>query len=128
MSSRRILILTDYAVRDLNEDATLPYEDNTFDVVTNAVSVDYLTKPLEMMKEVHRVLKPGWARRHELLQRCFPTKAVSCGPPRGTWTTSGSWARTSTSRAGSRGWPRRTSRRNRGKTDPMYVVFARKEA
>ena len=52
-------ILTDYVVRDLNENPELPYEDNTFDVVTNAVSVDYLTRPLEMMKEVRRVLKPG---------------------------------------------------------------------
>ena len=26
-------ILNDYAVRDLNEDPTLPYPDNTFDVV-----------------------------------------------------------------------------------------------
>jgi hypothetical protein len=30
-----------------------------YQVVTNAVSVDYLTRPLEMMKEVNRVLKPG---------------------------------------------------------------------
>lgn len=27
---------TEYAVRDLNEDPTLPYEDNAFDVITNA--------------------------------------------------------------------------------------------
>lgn len=52
-------ILTDYAVKDLNEDPILPYADSTFDVVTNAVSVDYLTKPMEVFKEMHRVLKPG---------------------------------------------------------------------
>lgn len=33
-------VATDYAVHDLNVDPCLPYEDNTFDVVTNAVSVD----------------------------------------------------------------------------------------
>lgn len=43
-------VLTDYVVRDLNIDPVLPYEDNTFDVITNAVSVDYLTKPREVMK------------------------------------------------------------------------------
>ena len=43
--------LTEYAVRDLNADPTLPYADGSFDVVTNAVSVDYLTKPLEVMRE-----------------------------------------------------------------------------
>jgi SAM-dependent methyltransferase len=112
-------ILSDYAVRDLNEDPTLPYEDNTFDVVTNAVSVDYLTKPLEMMKEVNRVLKPGGARRDELLQPVFPDQGgLGVDRHRETWTTSGSWARTSTSRGGSRGWRRRTSRRNRGKPIP----------
>jgi hypothetical protein len=28
--------LTEYAVKDLNEDPKLPYEDNSFDVITNA--------------------------------------------------------------------------------------------
>ena len=32
-------------MKDLNEDPTLPFEDNSFDVVTNAVSIDYLTNP-----------------------------------------------------------------------------------
>ena len=47
---------------DLNETPKLPYEDDSFDFVTNAVSVDYLTKPLEVMQEVRRVLKPGEER------------------------------------------------------------------
>ena len=29
----------------------LPYEDNTFDVITNAVSTDYLTKPIEVSQD-----------------------------------------------------------------------------
>ena len=33
-------------------------EDREFDAVTIAVSVDYLNKPLEVFKEMHRVLKP----------------------------------------------------------------------
>lgn len=41
-------ILTDFEVKDLNKDPKLPYPDNTFDVVTNAVSVDYLCRPLEV--------------------------------------------------------------------------------
>ena len=39
-------VLTDFSVRDLNKEPKLPYEDNTFDVITNVVSVDYLNKPL----------------------------------------------------------------------------------
>ena len=40
--------LTEHAVQDLNADPRLPYEDNSFDVITNCVSVDYLTRPLEV--------------------------------------------------------------------------------
>jgi len=65
-----------YVVKDLNEDPTLPFEDNSFDVVTNVVSIDYLTKPLAIVKEVARVLKPGGQAMFALSNRCFPTKAV----------------------------------------------------
>merc|ERR1712178_44752 len=80
---KRNPILNDYTVKDLNEEAVLPYEDNTFDVVTNAVSVDYLTRPVEMMKEVNRVLKPGGLAVMSFSNRCFPTKAISI------WTATG---------------------------------------
>ena len=65
-----------YVVKDLNEDPTLPFEDNSFDVVTNVVSIDYLTKPLAICKEIRRVLKPGGQALMALSNRCFPTKAV----------------------------------------------------
>ena len=39
-------VLTDFTVRDLNQNPKLPYDDNSFDVITNVVSVDYLNKPL----------------------------------------------------------------------------------
>lgn len=41
-------ILTEYVVRDLNVDPKLPYESDSFDVITNAVSVDYLARPIEV--------------------------------------------------------------------------------
>lgn len=55
---KRNKVLTDYTVRDLNVDPTLPYPDATFDVITNTVSVDYLTKPIEVFKEMHRYDRP----------------------------------------------------------------------
>ena len=121
-------ILTDYVVRDLNENPELPYEDNTFDVVTNAVSVDYLTRPLEMMKEVRRVLKPGGLAIMSFSNRCFPTKAVSI------WTATGDldhiWIVGAYYHyAGGFEAPAAEDISPKpGKTDPMYVVFARKEA
>lgn len=50
---------TEWFVRDLNEEPKFPYEDNSFDLVTNCVSIDYLTKPREILQEVGRVLRPG---------------------------------------------------------------------
>lgn len=48
-----------YHVKDLNIDPTLPYEDNMFDAVTCVVSIGYLIYPIEVLKEVYRILKPG---------------------------------------------------------------------
>jgi len=67
----------EYVVKDLNADPTLPFPDNSFDIVTNAVSIDYLNKPLSICKEVARVLKPGGAAMFALSNRCFPTKAIN---------------------------------------------------
>lgn len=63
-------------VRDLNENPTLPYSSSTFDVVTNSLSVDYLTNPLPVFTEIHRVLKPGGKGAMAFTNRCFPTKVV----------------------------------------------------
>lgn len=69
--------MASYVVKDLNEDPTLPFDDNTFDIVTNAVSIDYLTNPLAICREVARVLKPGGAALFALSNRCFPSKAIN---------------------------------------------------
>ncbi|KAK3281860.1 hypothetical protein CYMTET_10369 [Cymbomonas tetramitiformis] len=119
-------ILSDFAVRDLNVNPLLPYEDNTFDVVTNTVSVDYLNKPLEMMKEVNRVLKPGGLAVMSFSNRCFPTKAISLwtatGDPDHVWIV-GSYFHY----AGGFTSPQVDDiSPNPGRTDPMYVVYARK--
>ena len=53
--------VSEFVVKDLNADPTLPFDDNSFDIVTNVVSIDYLTQPLPICKEVARVLKPGGA-------------------------------------------------------------------
>lgn len=39
-----------------------------------AVSVDYLTRPLEVFQEMHRCLKPGGLAVMSFSNRCFPTK------------------------------------------------------
>ena len=57
-------------------DPSLPYEDNSFDVITNTVSVDYLARPLEVFREMHRCLKPGGQAIMSFSNRCFPTKGA----------------------------------------------------
>ena len=51
--------VTEAVIHDLNENPALPFPDNTFDAVICSVSVDYITKPVEVFKEVQRILKPG---------------------------------------------------------------------
>lgn len=69
--------LSEYAVQDLNRDPVFPHADNSFDVVTCVVSVDYLTRPLEVFSEMRRVLKPGGTVIISQSNRCFPTKAIN---------------------------------------------------
>lgn len=66
-----------FVQKDLNNDPTLPYDDNSFDVVTCVVSIDYLVSPIEVLKEVHRVLRKGGKVILSQSNRCFPSKAVS---------------------------------------------------
>lgn len=66
-----------FEARDLNENPTLPYKDESFDVVTCVVSIDYLIEPVKVLKEVHRVLRPGGKVIISQSNRCFPTKAVA---------------------------------------------------
>ena len=74
---------TEWTVQDLNENPTLPYGDASFDVITNSLSVDYLTQPLEVFGEMSRVLKPGGLACMAFTNRCFPTVslATSSVPP-----------------------------------------------
>jgi len=68
--------LTDWVVQDLNTDPTLPFANDTFDVILNVVSVEYLTQPYEVFKEVGRVLKPGGLFLVVFSTRWFPPKVV----------------------------------------------------
>jgi hypothetical protein len=73
---RRNPRLAEYFVQDLNADPRLPLEDNRFDGVVICVSVQYLTRPVEVFCEIARVLKPGAPLIVTFSNRCFPTKAV----------------------------------------------------
>jgi SAM-dependent methyltransferase len=116
-------------VRDLNKDPTLPFAAESFDLITNCVSVDYLTRPLEVFREMGRCLRPGGRAVVSFSNRCFPTKAIDI------------WLRTSDAEhcfivgcyfhfAGGFDAPEALdiAPHSRGVTDPMYVVTATKSA
>ena len=68
--------LSEWTVHDLNRDPELPYEDGSLDAVLNAVSVQYLTRPVEVFQSIRRVLRPGGWSIVAMSHRCFPTKAI----------------------------------------------------
>jgi SAM-dependent methyltransferase len=69
--------LSAFVVHNLNSGESLPFEDNTFDAALCAVSVQYLTHPVETFREVARALKPGAPFIVTFSNRCFPTKAIN---------------------------------------------------
>jgi SAM-dependent methyltransferase len=67
---------TEQLVHDLNADPRIPLPDGDVDAVACCVSIDYLTRPIEVLAEAGRVLRPGGLLAVTFSNRCFPTKAV----------------------------------------------------
>lgn len=122
--------LTEFVVQDLNASPKLPYADNSFDFITNVVSVDYLTKPIEVFKEMHRCLKPGGQAIMSFSNRCFPTKAISIWTQTGDLDHAyivGSYFHYSVPGGFTEPEGKDISP-SPGRSDPMYVVYASKKA
>ncbi len=69
--------LTERAVQNLNVTPALPFANAAFDAALCCVSVQYLTRPVQVFAEVGRVLRPGAPFVVTFSNRCFPTKAVA---------------------------------------------------
>jgi SAM-dependent methyltransferase len=130
--------LTEYVVHDLNRDPDLPFGSAEFDAVLCTVSVDYLTRPAEVLEEAGRVLRPGGLLLVIFSNRYFPEKVVkiwreSSEPERislvedyvraaGCFTEPQTWV--------SQGKPRPPEDRYAElgiPSDPIYAVFAERE-
>ncbi|CAL4974408.1 unnamed protein product [Urochloa decumbens] len=100
---------------------------NEDELKRNSVSVDYLTKPIDVFKEMRRILKPAGVAIMSFSNRCFWTKAVSI------WTSTGdvdhAWIVAAYFHyAGGFEPPQAVDiSPNPGRTDPMYVVYSRKK-
>ncbi len=73
---RRNPQLTGYLVHDLNQDPRLPLPETSFDAVICTVSVEYLTRPLEVFAGVRRLLKPDGIFVVSFANRWFPPKVI----------------------------------------------------
>ena len=116
--------LTRAIVHDVNGDPRLPFGDEAFDGAMCAVSIQYLTAPLVVFREVRRVLRPGAPFIVSFSNRCFPTKAVA------VWLGSSDPQHMALVRAyfqGAGGWVDVTEEdRSPGDDgDPLYAVWAR---
>jgi SAM-dependent methyltransferase len=111
-------------VHDLNRDPRLPFGDAEFDGAMCAVSIQYMTHPVLVFRELKRVLRPGAPFVVSFSNRCFPTKAVSV------------WLGTSDQQhlmlvrsyfEAAGGWRDVTDedRSPDGNGDPLYAVWAR---
>jgi hypothetical protein len=64
-------------VQDLNREPCLPLADRSIDAATICVSIQYLQRPVAVLREVARVLRPGGPLAISFSNRCFWTKAVA---------------------------------------------------
>jgi SAM-dependent methyltransferase len=111
-------------VHDLNRDSRVPFGNKEFDGVLCAVSIQYMTNPLPVFREVRRVLRPGAPFVVSFSNRCFPTKAVA------VWLGTTDRQHVELVRAyfeGAGGWVDVTEEdRSLGDLgDPLYAVWAR---
>ena len=113
--------LDEFVVHDLNRDPRLPFDDRSFDAVVCAVSVQYLVRPVEVWRDVHRVLRPGGPVVVSFSNRCFPTKAVAA------WLAADSDGHRALVRAylEAAGFTAVEDRQVPSPDDPLYVVLGR---
>jgi SAM-dependent methyltransferase len=69
--------LDEGVVHDVNADPALPFEDETFDAAVLTVSVQYMVRPVEVFRQVNRVLREAGNLHVIYSNRMFPAKAVA---------------------------------------------------
>ena len=70
--------LDEWHVQNLNREPRLPFGDASFDGAAICVSIQYLVRPVEVLREVARVLRPRAPLVITYSNRCFATKAIAC--------------------------------------------------
>lgn len=69
-------VLSDRILQNLNKKPELPQSLAPLDATTCVVSIDYLTRPLEVLSSIRTLTNSGGTVHLVISNRCFPTKAV----------------------------------------------------
>lgn len=69
-------LLKDYIIKDINKEPILPFENEEFDAVVCDLSIEYVIHPIELLKEIWRILKPGGQVFFSFSNRYFPPKVI----------------------------------------------------
>ena len=69
--------LSRWFVQNFNRDPILPLADDSVNAAMICVSIQYLQRPVELLREAARVLRPGGPLVIGFSNRCFWTKAVA---------------------------------------------------
>jgi SAM-dependent methyltransferase len=70
--------LDEWRVQDLNQDPRLDFAEGEFDGAALCASIQRLTRPCELIREVGRVLKPGAPLVVAFSRRCLPVPPIGC--------------------------------------------------
>jgi hypothetical protein len=65
-----------HVVQDVNQNPVLPFDDGQFDAVICNLSVEYLTDPLTVFRELARITRKGGQIHMAVSDRWFPPKAI----------------------------------------------------
>jgi len=117
--------LTEIVVQDINVEPLLPFADAAFDGALCTVSVQYMTRPVELFREIRRVLRGDAPFVLTYSNRCFPTKAIAAWMMTDErqhasmiatyFKESGGWSEVSAADRSP----------NPGRSDPLFAVWAR---
>ncbi len=128
--------LTGHLVYDINSNSRLPFDDDSFDGVICTVSVEYMTRPIEVFREVARILRKDGMFVLTFSNRWFPPKVIRL------WTELHEFERIGLvleyfhqsngfkdlETFSARGWPRPETDKyypQMKKSDPVYAVWGR---
>lgn len=73
---RQNVVLKEYLIQDLNKNPFLPFKDEDFDIVVCDLSIEYVIKPFELIKEIKRILKTCGIVTFSFSNRYFPPKVI----------------------------------------------------